>query len=69
MKLTADEVRESVRNGVRNFYCDLRHRRITLVGYDLDCGCTGYAWIWDAEGQDREALDLVDLSCLSQAGY
>jgi hypothetical protein len=36
---------------------------VDIIGYHLDCGCTGIAEIAMSDG---EKIVLVDLSCLSE---
>lgn len=62
--MKSSEVYTLVKSGIRDFFCRLKKRKITIAAYDLDCGCTGYAHIWNAEGTDYEYIDIVDLSCL-----
>ena len=66
-RYSSDEVRSMVASGNRDFHDAIRGRKVTICGFDLDCGCTGYADIWDEEAIDHEFVGMVDLSCLDPA--
>ena len=63
-RLSGDEVRKFADKGAREFYCIPLARRFTLGGLSLDCGATGFGWVWDAEAEDHEYVDCMDLTCL-----
>lgn len=62
--LTSKEVWEKVDAGQREFWSRIDNRMVTLCGRDFDDGCTAYGQVWDAELEDWEKLDMVDVSCL-----
>jgi hypothetical protein len=64
--LSSNEVRGMVLLGIRDFISTIHCRRVHIVAYDMDCGCTGYAQIYDADGEDWEFLDSIDLSCMAE---
>lgn len=64
-RVSAEMIRARANSGEsRDFYDRIKGRKVTLCGFDLDDGCAGYANVWDAEAEDYEYIDLVDLSCL-----
>ena len=62
--MTSDQVKTLVADNKRDFFDSISKRKATLCAYDFDDGCTGYAQIWDKDGEDYEYIDSVDLSCL-----
>lgn len=56
--LYVSEVQRLAEAGKRTFF-HMDHGMVTLVGYHLDDGATGFV-----ESCDGERYDLVDLSCL-----
>lgn len=64
--MTSNEIRSLVAQGMRDFYCPLYERKVTLAGFHLDDAACGIAYIWDQAETDYEWLDTVDLTTLKE---